>query len=236
MNWTALIAGAVGLAIGGSAVALSGAGSRRAEIEDVVRDYLLANPEIVTEAQVRLQDREVAKLVEANRALFETPYAGAWAGAADGDVVLVEFFDYGCGYCRRSNADVDRLLAEDKKLKVVWREYPILSRDSLAAAELSLAAAEQGKFRPFFDGLFAQGRPTEPARAATQRSVGVAAPASDPRHRAEIEKNYELARLIGASGTPAFVIGNQVLRGAVGYESLKAAITQSRSRKTTDRS
>ena len=65
--------------------------------------------------------------------------------------------------------------------------------------------------------------------AATLRSVGVAAPASDPRHRAEIEKNYELARLIGASGTPAFVIGDQVLRGAVGYEALKAAISQARS-------
>jgi protein-disulfide isomerase len=165
MNWSAVIAGVAGLAIGGSAVAISGAGAGRAEIEGVVRDYLLANPEIVTEAQTRLQDREVGKLVAANRALFETPFGSAWQGARDGDVVLVEFFDYACGYCRRSNADVDRLLAEDKRLKVVWRELPVLGQDSLAAAEASLAAAEQGKFRPFFDRLFAQGRPTAPARA-----------------------------------------------------------------------
>ena len=227
MNWTALIAGAVGLAIGGSAVALSGAGSRRAEIEDVVRDYLLANPDIVTEAQTRLQDREVGKLVEANRALFETPYAGAWAGAADGDVVLVEFFDYGCGYCRRSNADVDRLLAEDPRLKVVWREWPVLGQDSLAAAEASLAAAEQGRFRPFFDRLFAQGRPNSTARAAAAGMTGVKL-AANPRYRGEIEKNYELARLIGASGTPAFVVGGKVLRGAVGYDALKSAIAEAR--------
>jgi surface antigen len=133
MNWSAVIAGVAGLAIGGSAVAISGAGAGRAEIEGVVRDYLLANPEIVTEAQTRLQDREVGKLVAANRALFETPFGSAWQGARDGDVVLVEFFDYACGYCRRSNADVDRLLAEDKRLKVVWRELPVLGQDSLAA-------------------------------------------------------------------------------------------------------
>jgi protein-disulfide isomerase len=230
MNWTAWIAGTAGLAIGGSAVALSGAGGAgRGEIETVVRDYLLANPEIVVEAQTRLQDREIGKLVEANQALFEKPYGNAWAGAVDGDVVLVEFFDYGCGYCRRSNADVDRLLAEDKRLKVVWRELPVLGPDSLAAAELSLAAAEQGKFRPFFDRLFAQGRPTAPARAAAGQFTGVTA-APNPRHRAEIEKNYELARLIGASGTPAFVVGDKVLRGAVGYEALKAAISEVRSK------
>ncbi len=233
MNWTALLAGVAGVAVGGSAVAVSGLGGSgvaggRAEIEGIVRDYLLANPEIVTQAQGRLQERETAALIQANRALFETPFGNAWAGAKDGDVVLVEFFDYGCGFCRRSNADVDRLLAEDSKLKVVWREWPVLGQDSLAAAEASLAAAEQGKFRPFFDRLFASGRPTAPARAAAQGFTGVAPAAANPRYRAEIEKNYELARLISATGTPTFVVGDKVLQGAVGYEAIKQAIAEAR--------
>lgn len=232
MNWTAVLAGVAGLAVGGTAVAVSGIGGAgpggRAEVETIVRDYLLANPEIVTEAQSRLQDRETAKLIVANRALFETPFGNAWAGAKDGDVVLVEFFDYGCGFCRRSNADVERLLAEDKRLKVVWREWPVLGQDSLAAAEASLAAAEQGKFAPFFERLFASGRPTASARSAAQAFTGVAPAGANPRYRAEIEKNYELARLIGATGTPTFVVGDKVLQGAVGYDALKAAIAEAR--------
>jgi protein-disulfide isomerase len=232
MNWAMLLAGAAGLLVGGSAVAVSGLGGGgsggRTEVEGIVRDYLLENPEIVTEAQARLQERETAKLVRANRALFEKPFGNAWAGAADGDVVLVEFFDYACGYCRKSNADVDRLLAEDKKLKVVWREWPVLGDASLAAAEASLAAAEQGKFQPFFNRLFASGRPVPPTLAAVQRQTGVIPAGANPRYRAEIEKNYELARLIGATGTPTFVVGDKVLQGAVGYDALKEAIAQAR--------
>jgi protein-disulfide isomerase len=224
------LVGGVGALIGASAVALASGGAgggSRAEIEGVVRDYLMENPELLRDAQVKLQDRQVAELIEANRALFETPFGSAWAGAKDGDVVLVEFFDYACGYCRRSNADVDRLLAEDPRLKVVWREWPVLGQDSLAAAEASLAAAEQGRFRPFFDRLFAQGRPNSTARAAAAGMTGVKL-AANPRYRGEIEKNYELARLIGASGTPAFVVGGKVLRGAVGYDALKSAIAEAR--------
>lgn len=220
-----LVAGAAGVGLG---INYASRGSERADVESVVREYLLANPEIVTEAQTRLQERETAKLIEANRALIETPFGSAWAGAADGDVVLVELFDYACGYCRQSNADVERLIAEDKKLKVVWREWPVLGQDSLAAAEASLAAAEQGKFRPFFASLFEQGRPTGAALQAAQAQTGAAPAANVQRYRAEIEKNYELARALGATGTPTFIVGGKVLQGAVGYEALKAAIAEAR--------
>lgn len=230
MNRAALLAGAGGVVIGAAAtIAVTGGGFGRSRTEAIVRDYLLANPEVVTEAQTRLQERGTAELIEANRALIETPFGSAWAGAADGDIVLVELFDYACGYCRQSNADVERLLAEDKRLKVVWREWPVLGQDSLAAAEASLAAAEQGKFRPFFARLFAQGRPTGPALQAARTEAGVSPTASAPRHRAELEKNYELARALGATGTPTFIVGGKVLQGAVGYEALKRAIAEARS-------
>ncbi len=225
-------AGLIGIAIGGAAMALATASGLndpgKARVEKIVRDYVLANPEIIPEAMERLQEREVAKVVDANRAAFQTPFASAWAGAEKGDVVLVEFFDYACGFCRKSNPDIQRLLSEDKNLKVVWRELPVLGPDSVAAAQASLAAARQGKFRQFHDRLFQEGRPSPAAVAGAQRAVGVQPAPKSPEILAEIEKNYELARAIGASGTPTFVVGNQVFRGAVGYQALKDAIGAAR--------
>lgn len=232
MNRVAILAGAGGLLLGAGAMALAGiyAGrtSDRAGVERIVHQYILANPEILPEAMQRLQDRQLANAVNGNRNAIEAPFGNAWAGAADGDVVLVEFYDYACGFCRKSVADIDRLLAHDPKLKVVWRELPVLGPDSEAAARVSLAAARQGKFRPFHDRLFAAGRPTREAVAAAGRAAGIASAGAAPEIQAEIERNYELARQIGATGTPTFVVGDQVLQGAVGYDALKDAIAKAR--------
>jgi protein-disulfide isomerase len=232
MNRAALLGGAGGILIGGSAMVVAGKGfgpsAERAEVEDVVREYILANPEIIPDAMRLLQEREIAKVVDANREALETPFGSAWAGAKDGDVVLVEFFDYACGFCRKSNADVERLLQEDKKLKVVWREWPVLGQDSLAAAEAGLAAASHGSFRDYHDRLFALGRPDAAAVAAAKGAAGVTAASASAEHQREIEKNYQLARSIGATGTPTFVVGDKVLQGAVGYDALKAAVAEAR--------
>jgi protein-disulfide isomerase len=221
---TALAAGLIGALIGGGAVAY---GSRQS-----VRDYLLQNPEILPEAMDVLRAREAAKVVSANRAALETPFAGAWAGAADGDVVLVEFFDYACGYCRKSNADVDRLLREDPKLKVVWREWPVLGADSEAAARASLAAARAGRFKAFYDTLFAAGRPTADSIAKARAAVGLSGdlPAADSD--GELRRNFQLATSLEATGTPTFVVGDQIFQGAVGYEALRDAIREARESKS----
>lgn len=241
------VAGFVGALAGGAAVALagmqgvgSGAGTvatkDRAAIEAIVRDYILAHPEIIPEAIDRLQKKNVAKVIDANRKALETPFAGGWAGARDGDVTLVEFFDYSCGYCRQSVADVDRLIKEDPKLKVVFRELPILGEDSDAAAKVSLSAARQGAFYPFHLKLYAAGRPTAATLARVQKEAGLdpARVAADERAadvQAEINGNIDLARTLQVSGTPAFVVGDQLLAGAVGYEALKAAIAEARAAK-----
>jgi protein-disulfide isomerase len=219
---TALAAGLLGALIGGGAVAYAS--------RESVRDYLLENPEILPEAMDVLRAREAAKVVSANRSALETPFAGAWAGAADGDVVLVEFFDYACGYCRKSNADIDRLLREDPKLKVVWREWPVLGPDSEAAARASLAAARAGRFKPFYDSLFAAGRPTPEALAQARAAVGVGGelPAADSDR--ELSRNFQLARSLEATGTPTFVVGDQIFQGAVGYEALRDAIREARAK------
>lgn len=233
----AVLAGVGGILIGGGAVALVAGGgtSDREEVETIVREYVLENPEIIPEAMQRLQQNESAKVVKANRAAIETPFAGAWAGAADGDVVLVEFFDYACGYCRKSNEDVERLLKEDPKLKVVWRDWPVLGPQSEIAAVASLAAARQGRFRQYYDRLFASGRPSERSIAEAQQAAGLSAAlvrqvAASPEARSELAKNHELATALGASGTPTFIVGDQVLQGAVGYEALKKAIAEARAK------
>ncbi len=229
---TSIVAGLAGLLVG--AVAVAGyygfSAPDRAATEAIVRDYILDHGEILPQAMERMQQRQASAAVGQHRAALQTPYHGAWAGAADGDVVLVEFFDYACGYCRASNPDVERLLREDPRLKVVWRELPVLGPGSEAAAHVSLAAARQGRFRQFHDRMFALGRPTETVVAQALGETGVQAPAPTAEGRAELSRNIELARAIGASGTPTFVIGDRVLQGAVGYDALKEAIAAARAR------
>ena len=219
---TALVAGLLGIAIGvGGMLAANGY---------LIRSYLLEHPEVLPEAMERLRAREMADVVRRNRYALERPFHGAWAGAADADVVLVEFFDYACGYCRAANPDIERLLREDRRLKVVWREYPVLGPNSQLATLASLTAAKAGRFRPFHDRLYASGRPTEASIAAASRSVGIPPATLTEEYRRELERNFDLARAIGATGTPTWVIGDQVLQGAIGYDALRAAIATARSR------
>ena len=220
-GWKAgLLGGVIGALIGGGVVAWSSG--------YFIRSYLMENPEILPEAMEQLRERETGNVLEQHRAALETPFHSAWAGAADGDVVLVEFFDYACGFCRAANPDVERLLREDPRLKVVWREYPVLGPDSEQAAILSLSAAKAGRFKPFHDRLFETARPTEAARNGAREALGLQPATLTEEFRAELERNFDLARAIGASGTPTFVVGNQVLEGAVGYEALKQAVAEAR--------
>lgn len=228
----ALLAGIGGVLVGALAVSLyfnirGGAG--QAQTEAIVHNYILEHGELLPEAIERMQRRQARAAVLQNREALERPYRAAWAGAANGDVVMVQFFDYACPYCQQVNGDVERLLREDGRLKVVWREYPVLGPNSEAAALASLAAAEQGRWRQFHARMFALGRPTEAARQQALRESGVTAPAAPSEAmRVEVTRNAEMARAVGATGTPTFVIGDQVLQGAVGYEALKAAIAQAR--------
>ena len=121
----------------------------RAAIEKIVHDYILSHPEILPQAMDNLRAREVAKVVKENRSAIETPFAGAWEGAADADVTVVQFFDYNCTYCRAALPDVEKLLSTDKRVRVVYREFPVLGPDSENAARVSLAAAKAGKYAAF---------------------------------------------------------------------------------------
>lgn len=197
----------------------------------IVRHALMTDPQILPDAVDALRDAQYAPLLDANRAAIETPFASSWRGAAKPDVTLVEFFDYACPYCKASNPVVDRLLAEDKGLRVVYRELPILGPDSVTAARLSLAASKLGRFARFHDFLWAAGRPEAATVAAAAQAAGIAPQvASDPAIEGELKRNFQLAGQLGATGTPVFVIGKKVLNGAVGYEALKQAIAAARTK------
>ena len=195
----------------------------------IVRQGLLSDPKILSDAVDALRDAQYEPVLASNRAAIETPFASSWKGAAKPDVTLVEFFDYACPYCKASNPSVDRLLQEDKGLKVVYRELPILGPDSVTAARLSLEASKLGRFAAFHDTLWAAGRPAPDTIAAAAQAAGIAPkPDGDPEVEAEIKRNYALAGQLGATGTPLFVIGNRVMNGAVGYDALKQAIEEAR--------
>lgn len=203
---------------------------------EAVRAALLADPQMIPDAMQRLEARETEQRLAAHRVALETPFAGAWAGAEDADVVLVEFFDYNCPFCRQSAADVERLLAEDPRLKVVFREYPVLGEASERFARASLAAAIQGqpRHRAFYTRVFGESGQLTPGRLqATVAAAGLepgrlAADFAGAAVEAELNRNLELGRALGIGGTPSYIVGNRILPGAVGHAALKAAIAEAR--------
>ncbi len=227
--WVAAIGGGiVGAALTAGALFLAGPsllGDR------MVREALIANPEMLVEAGNALRDRQFAETLNPIRASVERPFHSSWKGAEKPDVTLTYFYDYACGYCRQSNPDIERLLKEDKGLRVVYRELPILGPDSVAAARVSLAASRAGKFAAYHDALYAAGRPSLATIALAARAAGVPAqPADDPAQEAELKANMTLAGQLGATGTPLFVIGDRVINAAVGYDGLKEAVKAARTK------
>ena len=197
----------------------------------IVRQGMLADPQILSDAADALRDAQYAPVLTANRTAIETPFGTSWKGAAKPDVTIVEFFDYACPYCKASNPVIDRLIGEDKGLRVVYRELPILGQDSVIAARLSLEASKAGRFARFHDTLWAAGRPApETIAAASQAAAIPPQPTNDPLIEAELKRNFQLAGQLGATGTPLFVIGDRVMNSAVGYEVLKKAIADARAR------
>ncbi|WP_336967978.1 DsbA family protein [Sphingobium aromaticiconvertens] len=205
----------------------------KAAIEKIVHDYILEHPEIIPQAIEKLQSKRMSGTIDANRSAIETPYAGAWEGAAKADVTVVEFFDYACGYCRASLPDLTKLLAEDKGVKVVYRELPILSEQSSDAAKVSLLAAEKGRYPAFHKALYDAGKVTRDTIFAAATTVGIDRKAAEAamvasKYDGEIQSNIALAQKLQATGTPTFVIGGQVLNGAIGYDALKEAVAKAR--------
>ncbi len=197
--------------------------------ERLVRQAMLAHPDILIETSDALRDRQYAPTLAASRSQIETPFHSSWKGAAKPDVTLAYFYDYACAYCRRSNPDLERLLAEDKGLRIVYRELPILGPASVAASRVALAASKAGKFAAFHDALYAAGQPSPETIARAAAVAGVPpAPVDAPDQEAELKRNFAVAGQLGATGTPLFVVGDRVMNSAVGYDALKKAVADAR--------
>jgi protein-disulfide isomerase len=231
--WFALVALLSALVGGGVVLAAGTLMPTRVAGGDHVRDYLLEHPEVIPEAMQRLQERETGKQVAAHRATILTPFPGAEAGNPKGDVTVAVYMDYACGYCRASLPNIERLIATDKRVRIIYRELPILSADSRTAASWALAAARQGRFKRFHDALFAAGQVNAESIARAAAAAGLdraraAADARDPAIAAEIERNLTTAGRLGMSGTPSWVIGNRILAGAQPYDALADAVRAAR--------
>jgi protein-disulfide isomerase len=241
-----MIAGLVSLGSLGPAVAWGAEAPdppSREAIEQVIREYLKGHPEVVEEAlqvlEARRRDeekRQAREAVRANRDQLLNDVGSPVAGNPQGDVTVVEFFDYRCGYCKGVAPDVQKLLAEDPNVRIVYKEFPILGPESDLAARAALAAHAQGKYLPFHDALMtASGPLTLPAILQLSRAAGLdgarlRADMEKPEIRATIERNRALADTLGITGTPAFVIGAELVPGAVGLHGLKALVSQARAR------
>ncbi len=238
MATTALV---VSLAVPGMTNAAEFNQTQREELGDIIKDYLLKNPEVLRDAFRELQRREqVAEAERAKTSLIENAasiYRGEHdlvAGNPNGSITLVEYFDYNCGYCKRALPDVLKLIDEDKDLRIVMKEFPILGPGSTYAARAALASRKQGKYWDFHVALLEQrGAVNEDRVNVVAEKVGLNLEQLKADMKSEeveqtIAENMAVAQSLGINGTPAFIIGEQVIPGAVGFSSLAGAISELR--------
>ena len=211
-------------------------------IREIVREYLLENPEIIEQAMIALNaKRQAEKRAKAQDAIatnrvarLEHPMSPV-SGNPDGDVTLVEFFDYQCGFCKRSLEPVMDLLKSDAGLRIVWKELPVLGPVSRFAARASMAAARQGMYLAFHEAAMeTRGNLSEDAVLAIAERVGLDVARlrrdmADPAVEAYLDETRRLADALGITGTPAFVIGDELVPGAVGGARLARLIAEARS-------
>ena len=213
---------------------------QKAEIEAIIKDYLLQKPEILREAIGVLEVREKAAEAKAREKVVSDP-SGALFSAAnqavigdpEGKITLIEFFDYNCGYCKRALSDLARLMKDNPDLRVVLRDFPILSPGSVEAAKIANAFLRQfqgEKFWEFHQKLLGSRGPVGKAEAlAVAKDLGadmdkLAKDAVAPEITTGIEESGKFAKSLQVTGTPTFVIGEDVVVGAVGYDELEAKV------------
>jgi protein-disulfide isomerase len=215
----------------------------RAAFREEVRTYLLENPEVILEAIQILEQRRSVAAQESDRQMIEE-HAGQLfedgfsfvAGNPEGDVTVVEFLDYRCGYCKKAQPAVEELLERDPNVRLIVKEFPILGPESVTAGKLALAALEldRSKFGPLHSALMAhQGNLTEEAAYGLAEDAGYdVAELKELAESAEVDdrlqKNYQLAQALGVQGTPAFVVGDEIIRGYLPVEEMLAAVRDAR--------
>lgn len=223
--------------------------AQKREFGAFIKEYLIENPEIMLDVQDALQKKQadmrskVAEqaVVENKDAIFSSKN-NITLGNPNGDVTIVEFFDYNCGYCKHALADMDAIIAKDKNVRFLLKEFPILGPESLAAHKVSdafnkIAPEKYGEFHRALLG--GEGRATEESAIAVATSLGVSEAdirkkmADDPND-ASMKEAYQLANSLGITGTPSYILGSEAIFGAVGADSIEQKIANVRSCGKTD--
>ena len=243
---TALLAAAAFALAGATSVsAQTFSEPQRGEIEKIIKDYLLKHPEVLQEAMAELEKRQAVAEAEKARsavknhseAIFNSPRQ-VTLGNPQGDVTFVEFFDYNCGYCKRALDDMNALMAKDPKLKVVLKEFPVLGPGSTEAAKVAVAVRMQDKtgkkYLEFHQKLLTGRGQADRARAlAVAKEVGLDMARLEKDLKSDeidatLAESMKLAEALGLNGTPSYVIGNDVVVGAVGLAKLGEKIQAAR--------
>ncbi|MFV1878107.1 DsbA family protein [Nioella sp.] len=210
-------------------------------VRELVRETILANPEILVEAIAILEERAAqdrvtasADIIAAQRQLLERDSNAPVLANPDGDVTIVEFFDYNCPYCRRAVPAVEGLIEADPGIRLVYREWPILGEGSVFAARAALAARQQGFYEEFHWALMGMnGRAEERSVLRIAEEVGLdidrlRADMEAPEVAEHIETSIRLADLLGITGTPTFILGDNLVPGAVEQDVLQRLVDEVR--------
>ena len=218
-------------------------GEEKTAIETIIRDYLIANPEVLIEAMDALQTKQAHAqrearadvIAKAGDVLTDAP-EGMVLGNPNGDVTVVEFFDYNCGYCRQALEDMNALIEADNNVRFVLKEFPILGPQSIEASRVSLAFRDLApqKYPEFHRALLARRSMADKASALeVAGDLGVEPDAieakmNDTGHIQELQAIQDLAANLQINGTPSYVIGGEVIQARVGIDGLKQAVENMR--------
>src|SRR3972149_4227444 len=218
---------------------------QKSEIERIIRGYLIAHPEVLQEAMSELEKRQTAAEAENHKTavkdnaqnLFSSPRQVV-LGNPNGDVTFVEFFDYNCGYCKRAMLDMLALMKADPKLKVVLKEFPVLGPGSTEAAQVAVAVRMQDKsgkkYLDFHQKLLTgRGQANKATALAAAKEAGlnmaqIEKDLASPEIKTSLQEAFKLAAALGLNGTPSYVIGSEVVIGAVGLPALQEKINTAR--------
>jgi len=214
---------------------------QRKEIESIVRDFLSNHPEMLLDAiqaaddklKSEAKDKATKALAERRQEVFNDPKTPT-GGNPKGDVSLVEFFDYRCPYCKEVEPSLEKLIAEDRQLRLVYKEFPVLGPESDIAAHVALAAVRQGKYDAFHRAMMAaKGHIDEAVIYKVAGSVGLdidrlKQDIKSPDIDKALKANLDLGNALAIDGTPAFVIGNDIIPGAISLDALKQQIAAAR--------
>jgi protein-disulfide isomerase len=240
MYKAALLAGAMGFSLPAMAQAPAFSEQQKAAMHGIIKDYLMKNPDVIQDALMEMDKRQKEGERQARLKIIQDKSGPLFSakhnvpfGNPNGDVTIIEFFDYNCGFCKRALGDLQKMVGEDKNLRVIVKDFPVLGPGSVEAATVALAAKQQlspEKIWSFHQkllsarGQVARQQALDAAKEAGADMARLQRDMESPVVRTAMEENIQIADSLGLTGTPSYVVGDEVVVGAVGFSELKTRV------------